>query len=423
MVFSDKDKAGHIPAEAFDNGLSAVQLHYQGQFNFMSETINIAIIGGGIIGCCVALELTKSHEDVYVFEKNPGITRGENQSSRNSGVLHAGIYYERDLRPLKGRLCIEGNRLWYEFARKYELPCKQTGKLMVARDEAESWILDQYLLQAKINCVPGVRKIGADEIRSLEPNVRAHCALLVPTSGIVDPASLVRQVYASASNRGANFLPETEVINLELSGAEVVMDIRYRDGREDRIGANCVINAAGVHAVGIARMLDPQIPIKPALIRGDSFKFYRNRRPKLFLRGMNVYPTPIVVDSPTGRHLTVGVHLTPTFDVVEGKMTIGDTVTVGPKLIPVTHFEDYNNTAAPAAGMFLENMTFFPELTAADLEYHQGGIQARLDGYHDFYIRTDRITNRVIHLLGIDSPGLTAAPAIAKYVANILSSL
>jgi L-2-hydroxyglutarate oxidase LhgO len=389
----------------------------------MSEKINIAIIGGGIIGCCVAHELAKKQEDIYVFEKNHGITRGENQSSRNSGVLHAGIYYEQDIRPLKGRLCIEGNRLWNEFARKYQLPCKQTGKLMVANDEADSHMLEKYLLQAETNGVPGVSKISADEVRQLEPNVCAHAALLIPTSGIVDPTALLRQVYASASNRGANFMFETEVVDLELSDEEVIVHIRYRDGNQDRIRANAVINAAGVHAVDIARMIDPQIPIKPALIRGDSFKFYRNRRPELFLRGMNVYPTPIVVDSPTGRHLTVGVHLTPTFDMIDGEMSIGDTVTVGPKLLAVAHFEDYNSTPVPAPEVFLEDMDFFPELTAADLEYHQGGIQARLDGYHDFYIKPDRSTNRVIQLLGIDSPGLTAAPAIAKYVAEMLASV
>jgi L-2-hydroxyglutarate oxidase LhgO len=389
----------------------------------MSEKINIAIIGGGIIGCWVAFELAKEQKDIYVFEKNPGITKGENQSSRNSGVLHAGIYYEQDLRPLKARLCVEGNRLWYEFARKHQVPCKQTGKLIVANDEAESRILDQYLRQAKTNGVPGVRKIDADEIRQLEPNVRAHSALLVPTSGIVDPTAFIHQVYASASNRGANFMSETKVVDLELSNEEVIVSIRYRDGQQERVRANIVINAAGVHAVGIARMIDPQIPIKSALIRGDSLKFYRNRKPELFLRGMNVYPTPVVVDSPTGRHHTVGVHLTPTFDVIGGEMVIGDTVTVGPKLIPVTHFEDYNSTPVPPPGTFLENMAFFPNLTAADLEYHQGGIQARLDGYHDFYIRTDRNTTRVVHLLGIDSPGLTAAPAIAKYVMNMLVSM
>ena len=387
----------------------------------MSEKINIAIIGGGIIGSCVALELAGRRKDIYVFEKNPGITTGENQSSRNSGVLHAGIYYEPEIRPLKGRLCIEGNRLWCEFASGYQLPCRQTGKLMVAKDETESRLLEKYLEQAEANGVPGVRKIRAGEVRELEPNVRAHSALLIPTSGIVDPTALLRQVYASASNRGAVFMSETEVVDLEMSAKEIIVHIRYRDGRTDRIRANHVINAGGVHAVDIARMLDPQIPIRPALIRGDSYKFYRSRRPQIYLREMNVYPTPIVVDSPTGRHLTVGVHLTPTFDIIGGEMRIGDTVTVGPKLIPVKHFEDYRQTPVSPPEAFLENMAFFPDLTAADLEYHQGGIQARLDGYHDFYIERDRNSGRVIHLLGIDSPGLTAAPAIAKYVLELLA--
>ena len=387
----------------------------------MTEKINIAIIGGGIIGCCVALELAKNYNDIYVFEKNPGITKGENQSSRNSGVLHAGIYYEHDIRPLKGRLCVEGNRLWVEFAHKHQLPCKQTGKLIVANDEAESHMLEKYLLQAKANRVPGVRKISADEIRQLEPNVCAHSALLIPTSGIVDPTALLHQVHASASNRGVTFMSATEVVNLKLADGEVMAHIRYRDGQQDRIRANTVINAAGVQAVDIARKVDPHIPFEPALIRGDSFKFNRNHRPQLFLRGMNVYPTPIVINSPTGRHLTVGVHLTPTFDRIGGEMDIGDIVTVGPKLIPVAHFEDYR-TPTPPADTFLENTAFFPGLNTADLEFHQGGIQARLDGYHDFFIKPDRNTNRVIHLLGIDSPGLTAAPAIAKYVGVLLKS-
>ena len=216
-------------------------------------------------------------------------------------------------------------------------------------------------------------------------------------------------------------MPETEVVGLEYAEKHIIVRIRYRDGRVDRIHANTVINSGGVHAVDIARMIDPEIPIKPAMIRGDSYKFYRHRRPQLFLQGMNVYPTPIVVRSPTGRHLTVGVHLTPTFDMRDGEWIIGDTVTVGPRLIPVTHFEDYSHTPPSPPDAFLEGMAFFPDLTTADLEYHQGGIQARLDGYHDFYINSDRNTRRVIHLLGIDSPGLTAAPAIAKYVANLIN--
>lgn len=388
----------------------------------MSTKINIAIIGGGIVGCCVALELAKTRHDIYVFEKNPGITRGENQSSRNSGVLHAGIFYEQDIRPLKARLCVEGNRLWCDFAKRHRLPCRQNGKLLVAMDEAESRTLDRYLQLAQANRVPDVRKIDSREVQRLEPNVRAHSALRVPTSGIIYPSALLQQVYASASNRGVNFMSETRVVGLELSNHQILVSIRYRDGKEDQFGAKTVINSAGVHAVDIARMTDPQIPIKPAFIRGDSFKFYRTRRSELFLGGMNVYPTPIIVDTPTGQHHTLGVHLTPTFDMHAGEMIVGDTVTVGPKLIAVSDIEDYNRTPVPPPEVFLKDMGYFPGLTIADLEFHQSGIQARLDGHHDFYIEPDRNTDRLIHLLGIDSPGLTAAPAIAKHVAGMLAS-
>src|SRR4030042_5272700 len=110
----------------------------------MSTEFNIAIVGGGIVGCCVARELSETHEDIYLFEKNSGITRGENQSSRNSGVNKAGIYYDRETRPLKAGFCVEGNRLWYEFCERYDLPCSRTGKLMVATNEEESRTLDLY---------------------------------------------------------------------------------------------------------------------------------------------------------------------------------------------------------------------------------------------------------------------------------------
>jgi L-2-hydroxyglutarate oxidase LhgO len=96
---------------------------------------------------------------------------------------------------------------------------------------------------------------------------------------------------------------------------------------------------------------------------------------------MPVYPTPITVDTPTSRHHAPGIHLTPTFDMLDGEMIIGDTVTVGPKLLPVAHFEDYKRTPVPPPEVLLKDMDFFPDLTAADLEFHQGGIQARLDGF------------------------------------------
>jgi L-2-hydroxyglutarate oxidase LhgO len=387
----------------------------------MTDRINVAIIGGGVVGCWIALEAARQHDGVFLFERNPGITSGENQSSRNSGVNHAGVYYDRATRPLKAAFCVEGNRLWYEFCEKYDLACRAVGKLMVAVSEEEDGVLDVYLKRALENNVPGVRKITGDEVREREPNVRAYSALFLPSSGIFDPAGLLYKVHALAANHGVQFITGTEVIGLQAVGEGVMIRLRYPDKAEDDILAETVINATGVHAVDVARLIDPDFPIRSALVRGDALKFYCTRRPELHINGMNIYPTPIVVDTPTGKQFTVGVHLTPTFDLDrDGRHVIGKTVTLGPKLVPVRHAEDYR-TPVPPCSMFLENLSFFPGLQPDDLEPHQSGIQARLNGYPDFYIQRDRRLPSVIHLVGIDSPGFTAAPALAKHVARMLT--
>lgn len=382
----------------------------------MSEKINIAIIGGGIVGCWVALELSKSESDVFLFEKNPGITQGENQSSRNSGVNHAGLNYDSTTRPLKARFCVEGNRLWEEFCGIHSLPFVKVGKLMVAMTDSEECQLDLYYKRAIENGVPGVQKISEFQAREIEPNVKARSALLIPSSGIFEPTSLLRQVYFIAANQGVQFMTGTEVIGLHLEYDHPKMQIRYRDGSADWITPRQVINAAGVNAVDIARMVDPDFHLKTALIRGDSMKFNRGARQELYLRGTNVYPTPITVNTPFGAQHTVGVHLTPTFDYENGNFVIGGTVMVGPKLTPVNRVDDFQ-TPMPDPEVFVQDTKFFPGLKAADLSPNFSGVQARLDGYPDFYLARDRSCSDIIHLVGVDSPGFTSAPAIARYVA------
>jgi glycerol-3-phosphate dehydrogenase len=176
-----------------------------------------------------------------------------------------------------------------------------------------------------------------------------------------------------------------------------------------------IINSAGVHAVNLAKMIDKEFPLKAALIRGDSMKFYRTSRPDLHLRGMNIYPTPQTVQTPFGLQHTVGVHITPMFDYDNGEFVIGNTFMVGPKLTLVNREDDFQ-TPIPAPGVFIKDTGFFPQLKVEDLSPNFSGVQARLDGYPDFYINRDRMCSNVIHLVGIDSPGFTSAPAIASYV-------
>ena len=380
----------------------------------MTDKIDIAIVGGGVIGCAVALELSERYEDVFLFEKNTGITQGENQSSRNSGVIHSGIYYDQETRPEKAALCVEGNSLLYEFCNTHRVPALKTGKLIVATNADEEDVLDLYLDRARENGVPDVKRISGAEVFKLEPNVSAKSALIVPTAGIVDPTSLVYRLHTLASKSGVQFMTDTEIIGFEDDGEYIRMDIRYRDGRTDHVLARVVINAGGVDADRLAAVLNPDSPYELDPVSGGSYKFYGHKRVELKVNRMNIYPTPEVVHTPHGKHFTVGVHLTPTFEDISYPPELGSTVTVGPKLISLKDRQDLSGPSFSPEIFADKARSYFPGLREEDLIWHQMGVQARLKGYPDFIVRADSAQPNFINLLGIDSPGLTSCLAIAR---------
>ncbi len=388
--------------------------------NILENEISIAIIGGGVVGCAIAWELSRGHDNVFLFEKNPGITRGENQSSRNSGVIHSGVYYDQETRPLKAALCVEGNRLLYGFCSRYKVPALRTGKIIVATNEREEEILELYLNRAGQNRVPDAKRISGKKARELEPNVRAKSALIVPSAGIIEPSTLVYRLYTLASQGGVHFMTGTEVTGIEKNGDFNRLGIRYSDGLTDCIKARIIINAAGTDADLIAKSFDPRSPYELDPIIGESYKFYGHKRTELGLQGMNIYPMPQSVMTPSGNHFTVGIHLTPTFGELSFPPVLGSTVTVGPKLVPV---QDRNILQGPCVDkkIFSEKVRpFFPGLTQEDLIWHQAALQARLKGHPDFIIRPVSDSPSFINLLGIDSPGLTACLAIARRVKEMV---
>ncbi|MBW2094608.1 MAG: FAD-dependent oxidoreductase, partial [Deltaproteobacteria bacterium] len=240
--------------------------------------------------------------------------------------------------------------------------------------------------------------------------------LLVPSAGIVDPPTLVYRLHTLAAQNGVQFMTGTEVTDLAEDGDSMRVVLRYPDGKEDSVGAEIVINACGIDADTMARLFNSNSPYELDPIRGETYSFYGHRRPALRLRQMNVYPTPTAVVTPSGRHFTVGIHLTPTFESIDYPPSIGSTVTVGPKLVPAGNRQ-------PAAGptvdadIFAEAVRpFFPGIRKEDLAWHQSGLQARLKKYRDFVLVHEETALNLIHLLGIDSPGLTAALAIARRV-------
>lgn len=358
-----------------------------------------------------------------MFEKNPGITQGENQSSRNSGVIHSGIYYDQETRPAKAALCVEGNRLLYEFCDQYQVPAVKTGKLIVATTDEEDSVLDLYFARAKENGVSAVEKISGRQVSQLEPNVKAKSALKVPSAGVVEPTSLVYRLHTLAHQAGVQFVAQTEVIGLAAHGDFVELTIRYRDGVTDTIKAKIVINAAGVDADHMARLFNSDSPYELDPVRGESYKFYAHKRPELKLEGNNIYPAPRSVVTPHGRHFTVGVHLTPTFEDLSYPARLGTTVTVGPKLVPVEDRDARTGTWLPAEIFAEKVQPFFPALRADDLIRHQAGVQARLKNSPDFVIENDAQYPQFINLLGIDSPGLTSCLAVARRAAGTVGRL
>lgn len=389
----------------------------------MGTEIKIAIVGGGVVGCAIAMELSRLCDDIFVFEKNPGITSGENQSSRNSGVIHSGTYYDQETRPQKAGLCVEGNQLLYEFCKRFKVPALKTGKLVVATTPEEEDVLDIYLQRATENLIPGAEKIPASNVNALEPNVKAVCALMVPTAGIVEPTTLVYRLHALASQKGVQFITGTKVIGFDKDGDLNQLTIQYRDNQLDHIKSRIVINAAGVDADLFALMVDPDSPYELDPVTGESYKFYSHKRPETGLMGMNVYPTPEFVTTPHGRHFTVGIHLTPTLGDLSYPPALDQTVLIGPRLVPVRHRGAGTDHPTPAR-VFAEKVNpFFPGLKPEDLIWHQTGMQARLKGYPDFVIKADSIHKNVINLLGIDSPGLTSCLAIARRVTAIVEGL
>jgi L-2-hydroxyglutarate oxidase LhgO len=401
----------------------------------MSEEIQITIIGGGVIGCAVAYELSRDSDlEIALIERNRQIN-GENQSSRNSGVIHSGIYYSRKTGPLKARLCVEGNRLLYQFCREHSVPHKKTGKLVVATDKLEEEYLADIYKTALDNQVPGVKMISGRKVINYEPNVRAVSALYVPTTGIVEPTILVDRLYRIAESCGVMFLVGNEAVEIRPQGKSIKVKIKSDTGVEI-FKTRLLINAAGLYSDDIARMINPASPYVMDPVGGEWGRFYRNKRDDILMNGLSVYPVSCGY-LPDGERLRVGfkefqkqleldkvhkstgVHLTPTFEIKENEYIVSDTVIVGPAYTRPKDREDYSPKREES--YYLDMVRpFFPNLRLEDLGLHQTGIRAKLKDRYDFVIEKDPLFSNVINLVGMDSPALSASLAVAKYVKEML---
>jgi glycerol-3-phosphate dehydrogenase len=373
------------------------------------DRANIVIIGGGVVGCAVARTVSARWSDVFLVEQMPKLGMGA--STRNSGVIHSGIYYTPG--SLKARLCVTGNRMMYEFCGAHRVPHRNCGKLVVAHDAKQISELERLAENGRANGVEGLRIIDRSAVRAREPHIEAATALLVPSTGILSAEDLVKTLARIATELGTNLLTRARVTRLEPRKDGIAVTLVEGDASdgselvEETIEAGCVVNCAGLYADEIAALLgNRNHRIYP--VRGE----YRELvRAKSHLVNHLVYPLP------HADGLSLGVHLT---------RTLWDTVLVGPTADYIDEKNDYERNRLPVEEFVRRAKPMLPEITSADMQLAYSGIRAKLvppghGGVADFVIERDANVPRAIQLIGIESPGLTSSLAIAEKVAALVA--
>jgi len=348
--------------------------------------MEVAIIGGGIVGCHLAYRLAKEGKEVFLLEKERAL--GEHTSTRNSGVIHGGIYYPQG--SLKARLCIRGRHLTYEFLRSHDIPHWRCGKIIVALVNTELKALEELKKRGDDNGVENLRLIDEVEVRKIERRVKCLGALHSPETGILDMAAYMRIMERILKGLGATIVKQCEVTAID--------DRNNLSTTRGEMEAEMIINAAGLYSDSIAKMCSLEgyeiIPHK-----GD----YYNTTEEV-IRGL-VYPVP---DSPH----SLGIHLT---------RTLGEETLIGPSAVQVFDKDDYEiNT--PREEFEKGALAMIPDFNIHRIYPGYSGNRPKLYGHGE--LQTDFVVQKQekgrVHLLGIESPGLTAAPAIAEYISKMI---
>jgi glycerol-3-phosphate dehydrogenase len=316
------------------------------------DQANIVIVGGGVVGCAIARALSMRWSDVFVLEALPKIGMGA--SSRNSGVIHSGLYYPPG--SLKARHCIRGNQLTYELCAAHNVPHRKTGKLVVAFSPAETEELVPLMKIGETNGVEQMRIIDRAAIRTREPHVAGFQAIEIPSTGIVRSEELTKAYARLATDKGANIVTHAKVERLESTrgGIPVV-------STAGEIETCCLVNSAGLIADEVARLLgSPMAAHQIYPVRGEYCELVRSKQD--WIRGL-IYPLP----HPEG--VSLGVHLT---------KTIGGNVLLGPTARYVNDKNNYERHRESVEEFARGAKSLLPEIEPADLIPAYSGIRAQL---------------------------------------------
>jgi L-2-hydroxyglutarate oxidase LhgO len=357
--------------------------------------VDVAVVGAGVVGLASALALARGGASVCILERDA--RTGHGTSSRNSGVIHAGIYYPTG--SLKARLCVDGRERLYEFCATHAIRHARCGKLIVAADEHEIATLDALCATARANGV-GIDLVDRTFMRAREPHVGGVAALWSPDTGIIDADGLIRVLTRLCRDLEVAVLVGSPLTDANVATANAIELVTPHE----RIRARTVVNAAGLYADEVSALLGAtRFRIFPC--RGEYAELVPSQRDRV---NALVYPLPHASGAGLGVHLA---------------RTVWGNVTLGPTIRYQDRKDDYEDDRLTVEDFVRPARRLLPGLTVNDLRLGGSGIRAKLHGpearFADFLIRRDAINPGVIQAAGIDSPGLTSSLAIGELVADI----
>jgi len=374
----------------------------------MQDAVNITIIGAGVVGLAVAAEVAGGNRQVFVLERHE--TFGRETSSRHSGVVHAGIYYPPG--SLKAKLCLKGMEMLYRLCQSSSIGYKNLGKLLVATDDDEIGELEVLLQRGNDNGTPGLKLLSRNEVKKLEPNVEAAAALYSPSSGIIDSHALMKHLAAKACSKEAQIAFMTQVNAIAKTDGGYEVTVKDSEG-EYSFPTRLLINCAGLGSHKIAGMAGIDIDSAGYRLHYCKGEYFSVAGAKNKMVSRLIFPVP-----PPGI-AGVGIHVVLDLD---GRLRLGPSIEYVDKI-------DYTVNSENREYFYNSVKGFLPFIDCDDLEPEMAGIRPKLQApgeeIKDFVIRheADRGLPGFINLIGIESPGLTAAPAIAEYVGSMVDEI
>ncbi|KAH7072193.1 FAD dependent oxidoreductase [Paraphoma chrysanthemicola] len=368
-----------------------------------------AVIGGGVVGLAIARKLqARDGASTVLIEKHG--TVGTETSSRNSEVIHAGLYYGTD--SLKTRLCLRGKEMLYDLCEKHSIPHRNTGKWIVAQDATQMDAIQKVHDFAKTIGVP-THFISKDEAKRREPDVRAQAGVLEsPSTGIVDSHSLMQFLEGSFTDSGGLCAFHSSVTSISPIPSGWSITTSSPDGSTSSITASTLINSAGLYAVDINNMILPPQRHQKAYYAKGSYFSYSSSRPK---------PSTLVYPAPVPGHGGLGTHLT---------LDLSGRIRFGPDVEWTDSPTDYSPNTRNLAAAIADIATYLPGVDRDAIQPDYVGIRPKLGklsatsgkDFQDFVIRKEDGVEggEFVNLLAIESPGLTSCLAIAEEVEGLL---